>query len=143
MPVSFVIDASVALSWAFEDEGDAYTDAVLEGLLDSEAFAPVIWPLEVGNALLVAERKGRLGRASSAQFLELLSGLPIVVDQEAPERVFRETLHLAREYGLSSYDASYLELAIRLNVPLATSDRVLQEAAERCGIPLYRPAGIP
>ena len=134
---ALVLDASVTLAWAFEDEDNAYTDLVLESLAEAKAFVPTIWPLEVGNALLAAERRGRLNQAATVQFLALLWQLPIVVETEKPEQMLGETLALAREQGLSTYDATYLHLAMRRGYPLATTDEVLRQAATRAGVPLF------
>ena len=139
MPGRFVIDASVVMAWCFEDEGDSYADAVLESLEDGEALAPAVWPLEVGNVLIAAERKQRLNRAASIRFLELLGALPIHVEQEAPERMLNEIVSLAREQKLSTYDASYLDLAMRRGLPLVTRDAALAQAARKCGIPSFEP----
>lgn len=139
MPRLFVIDNSVVMSWCFESEGNGYTESVLESLTDAEAVVPAIWPLEVGNVLLVAERKKRLSQASVARFLTLLGGLPILVEQETPERMLKEVLALARMQGLSTYDASYLDLAMRLNLCLSTQDLSLLKAAEKCQVPVYQP----
>ncbi len=136
-PPALVLDASVTLAWAFEDEENAYPDFVLESLAEAKASVPAIWPLEVGNALLVAERRGRLNQAATVQFLALLWQLPIVVEPERPERIFGEILSLAREQGLSTYDATYLHLAMRRGFPLATTDELLRQAAARAGVPLF------
>lgn len=130
----FVLDASVTLAWAFEDETTPYTEAVLDRLSQSRAVVPAIWPLEVGNALVVAERRGRLTEADTVRFLSLLRQLPIVVEMDPPERVFGEVVQLARQHHLSTYDASYLDLAMRLGVPLATHDEGLRRVAARCGV---------
>ena len=119
MKEDFVIDNSVVMSWCFKDETNKYTDAILDRLENAAAFVPAVWPLEVGNVLLVAERKKRLSESDSSRFIALLSDLPIIVDQEPPERMFSEILSVAREHNLSSYDASYLHLAIRKGLPLA------------------------
>ena len=129
-----VLDASVTLAWAFEDEDTAYTSMVLESLIEAKALTPIIWPLEVGNALLMAERRGRLNQAATSQFLALLGQLPIVVERERPERLLGETLALAREQRLSTYDAFYLYLAMRQGLPLATTDELLLQAASRVGV---------
>ena len=134
----FVLDASVTLAWAFEDESNAYTDAVLEALAEAEAFVPLIWLLEVSNALLVAERRGRFTQAATSRFLALLQQLPITVLEEASEFMMREILNLAREHQLSTYDASYLYLAMRLGLALATQDEALRQAAARSGVPIYQ-----
>jgi predicted nucleic acid-binding protein len=81
--------------------------------------------------LLTAERKNRIGEADSMRFLALLSELPIVVDQESPERMIKEIFALARKHNLSSYDASYLDLAMRKGLPIATLDKNLLAAAKR------------
>ncbi|MCU0574049.1 MAG: type II toxin-antitoxin system VapC family toxin [Syntrophobacteraceae bacterium] len=98
MSSRFVVDNSVVMSWCFEDEGDTYAEDVLESLEAGEALVPAIWPLEVGNVLLVAERKKRLSHASAVRFLDLLGGLPIAVEQEPPDRMLKEILSLAREH---------------------------------------------
>lgn len=133
-PIFFVVDASVATAWAFEDETTAYTEAVLDALTESKAVVPSVWPLEVGNALVVAERRGRMNEAETVRFLALLRQLPIVVEAEPLERLLGEVVRLAREQALSSYDAAYLDLAMRLGVPLATQAERLREAASRCGV---------
>jgi predicted nucleic acid-binding protein len=135
----FVLDASVALAWGFEDESSDYTDAVLSALESWEAIVPCIWPLEVGNALLVAERRGRMTQAAVTLFIEYLRSLPITVERTALGRMFGEALALAREQELSLYDASYLDLALRLGLPLATWDRALRKAASRCGVEVFNP----
>jgi predicted nucleic acid-binding protein len=133
-PPSFVLDASVALSWCFETETTNFTDAVLDNLADYTAVVPAVWPLEVGNALVVAERRGYLDQASTARFLNLLNQLSIEVDQESPRRMLGEILLLAREQQLSTYDASYLDLAMRAGLPLDSRDSALLQAASRCGV---------
>jgi predicted nucleic acid-binding protein len=91
---------------------------------------PSIWPLEVINVLLVAERRKRISEADSVRFLTLLSQLPIVVEYEKTEQIMKDLLPLARIYNLSSYDASYLDLAMRKGVPMATLDNRLIDAAK-------------
>ena len=140
MSAPFVVDNSVVMSWCFEDDGNGYAEAVLESLEYGEAFVPAIWPLEVGNVLLVAERKKRLNRASVVRFLALLGGLPITVEQETPELMLTEIVSLARAHGLSTYDASYLYLAMRLDLPFATLDSSLAKAAKGCKVPAFEPA---
>lgn len=142
MPARFVIDNSVVISWCFEDEGDSYAEAVLDSLESAEALVPAIWPLEVGNVLLVAERKKRLSQAAVVRFLALLGGLPITVEQESPDRMLKEIVSLAREHGLSTYDASYLDLAMRFDVALATLDASLVTAAKKCRVPTFEPSRL-
>jgi len=132
----FVLDCSMTMSWCFEDEADAAADAVPDCLIDSEARGPSIWPLEVANVLLVAERRGRLRAADSARFLQLLGGLPVTVEETDRPRAHGSVLELARRTGLSSHDAAYLELAMRLGAPLATRDQGVRAAAVAEGVPL-------
>ncbi len=140
MSVRFVVDNSVVMEWCFQKVGNHYAEAVLESLESSEAFVPAIWPLEVGNVLLVAERKKRLSEASTVRFLALLTSLPITAEQETPERMLKEIVSLARAHELSTYDASYLDLAMRLGLPIATQDASLIRAARKCRVPIYAPA---
>jgi predicted nucleic acid-binding protein len=131
------------MSWCFEDEWNSYSEAVLDSLADGEAFVPGIWPLEVGNVLLVAERKKRLGEASVVRFLELVSSLPLSVEQETPDRMLKEIVSLAREQGISTYDAWYLDLAMRMDLPISTLDASMRKAARRLKIPAYEPVSKP
>jgi len=132
----FVIDASVTLAWYFEDEEHSYAHRVL-GLLDGEgAVVPGIWCLEVANGLAVAERRGRLSTADVSRVVSLLLGLPITVEDTTASRALGRVLELAREQGLSAYDATYLELAMQQGLSLATQDAALREAAARAGVPL-------
>jgi predicted nucleic acid-binding protein len=131
----FVVDTSVVMSWYFKDETNKYADTVLDKLTGAIAVVPSIWPLEVVNVLIVAERQKRLSESDSIRFLTLLSQLPIVVEYERPE-MMKELLALARAYNLSSYDASYLYLAMRKGLPMATLDNKLIEAAISIDIPI-------
>ncbi|MCI5157268.1 MAG: PIN domain-containing protein [Candidatus Electrothrix sp. AUS1_2] len=133
----FVVDNSIVMSWCFDDEEDDYADTVLAALETMTAGVPAVWPLEVANVLLVAERRERLTTSDSIRFLELLRELSLEVIQEAPQRGTSEIMVLAREQQLSSYDASYLDLAMRKGLPLATLDARLRNAAEKCGIAFF------
>ena len=130
----FVLDCSVAMAWCFADETNSYTEAVLQDLADTGAVVPSIWPLEMVNVLLVAERRKRISKAQSRRFVELLQSLPIAVDDVSASRIWDGVLSLAREQQLSAYDAAYLELAMREGLPLATADNALKRAAKRCGV---------
>jgi predicted nucleic acid-binding protein len=138
----FVVDNSIVMAWCFEDESGGLAENILDSLRNNEAIVPAIWPLEVGNVLLVAERKGRIDRADVVWFLELLRNLPIAVDQESPERMLTSILALARECRISTYDASYLDLAMRSGVPLATQDRTLEKAAKKCRVTILTKRNI-
>ncbi len=136
MDADFVVDNSVVMSWAFEDEANHYADAILAKLAKTSAIAPSIWPLEVVNVLLVAERRERLTQADSIRFITLLSRLPIFVEQEWPDNRMEELLAMGRANNLSSYDASYLYLAMQQGLPIATLDKRLIAAAQQVAIPL-------
>ncbi len=133
---AFVIDCSVAVSWCFEDEATAASDGLLDRLGDEPAAAPAIWRLELGNVLVMAERRGRIDATQLAECVALLLELPVAIDEETPQRALNEVLALARSEGLTTYEASYLELAMRLGVPLATRDKALRQAAEKLGTPV-------
>ena len=134
----FVIDNSVVMAWCFDDEANAYSDGVQEALIDHTALVPAVWPLEVANVLLVAERKKRISRANSGHFIALLSQLPIEVAPTESAKVFHEILLLAREHRLSSYNASYLELAICKGLPIATQDKAIIRAAKSIQLEIFR-----
>lgn len=135
----FVVDNSIVMSWCFDDEEDDYADSVLTALETMTAGVPAVWPLEVANVLLVAERRKRLTKSDTIRFLELLRELSVEVIQEASQRVTSEIIALAREQQLSSYDASYLDLAIRKGLPLATLDVRLRTAAKKCDVAFFDP----
>jgi len=137
---AFVLDGSVTMVWGFEDEADEYTGAILERMPDLQAHVPSLWALEVANALLVGERRRRITVADTARFLSILGAFPITVDAETAAHAWADTLHLARAHNLSSYDAAYLELAIRLGLPLAALDGKLRMAAGAVGVPLFEVA---
>lgn len=129
-----VLDASVALSWCFRNEATAATDRVLDRLADETASVPAIWHLEIANVLALSERRGRITPARGSEFLSLLETLAIEVDEETPSRALGRVLDLARAEQLTAYDAAYLELAMRLGIPLASKDTDLCDAAERLGV---------
>lgn len=137
--MSFVLDASVALSWLLVDSKPtdrAYAAQVLESLKRPEiqAQVPVTWGLEVANVLARAEAMNRISEAQSEAFLEMLSQAPIVNDTATFSHSLTDTLQLARRYRLSAYDASYLELALRAGLSLATLDEGLGKAARKAGV---------
>jgi predicted nucleic acid-binding protein len=137
MSEAFVVDNSVVMSWCFKDETNQYADAVLDCLSETTAFVPAIWPFEVVNVLLVAERKKRLSEADSVRFITLLSQLPIIVAHEGAQRMMKDVLALARSNNLSSYDASYLDLSMRKGIPIATLDNSLIEASKKTNVPIF------
>ncbi len=131
----FVLDASIALSWLFEDEATPERLAILDSLGVNSAWVPAHWSLEVSNALRTAARRGRLLQPA-VDLLRTLRRLKIQMDVESFARAHDTTLQLAIEHNLSVYDAAYLELAVRRGLPLATADKQLRRAAESSGVPL-------
>lgn len=135
--MSFVLDNSVTMRWFFGDgtpQELAYAGKVLDAMKISIALVPATWGLEVANVVARAEAKDLVSEARSGAFLEMLEGLEIVLDTATFAHALSDTLQLARRYKLSSYDASYLELALRLGLPLATLDKDLQTAARKAGV---------
>ena len=132
-----VLDASVALAWCFPDESSAGAERLLDSMADgSKAIVPAIWPFEIANALLTAERRKRLSMAQVTSTLKELALLPITIDGVQVESVFGEVLAVARQGQLTEYDAAYLELALREALPLATLDDRLRRAARNVGVSL-------
>jgi predicted nucleic acid-binding protein len=135
----FVVDASVAMAWCFEDESTAFTEALLQRLTTDHAEVASIWPFEVANVLLGAERRGRISQSQAMRFLELLRALPISVDDEGTRRAWSEVLALGRAHHLTAYDAAYLELAARHDLPLASQDEQLLLACRAVGVVVFAP----
>jgi predicted nucleic acid-binding protein len=129
----FVIDASITVNWAMDDEESAAAQTAFDLLRDGTGHVPSLWWFETRNSLLLAERRGRLTQAACSAFLAMIGRLKIVMDS-APREA--SLLGLVRQHRLTVYDAAYLELAIRLQVPLATLDRALARAAQSEGIAL-------
>jgi predicted nucleic acid-binding protein len=135
----FVLDASVTMSWVLADARPAdraYADAILVAMQtpDAQAVVPVTWSLEVSNVIAHAEARTILSEAQSDAFLEMLASAPIRADDATFSSALTDTLHLARRYRLSSHGASYLELALRTALPLATLDADLSRAARKAGV---------
>ena len=141
--MTFVLDASLALSWLLRD-ADAreasYAFTVLKALRTGgiTASVPVTWGLEIANVLARGERKDQLTEAQSESFLEMLKATRIEADSATFSQALTDTLQLARRYRLSSYDASYLELALRASLPLATLDEDLRRAAQKAGVKHFK-----
>jgi predicted nucleic acid-binding protein len=129
----FVLDASIAACWAFEDEDHPVAAAALDRVRSDEARVPSLWWFEVRNTLMVNERRGRMTENDTAAFLRGLARLGVTVDRSIEEA---DILALARRHRLTVYDAAYLELARRDDVLLATLDRELATAARAEGISL-------
>ena len=135
--MSFVLDNSVTMRWFFGDgkpQEVAYAGKVLDAMKRTNALVPVTWGLEVANVIAKAEEKSLVTEARSGAFLEMLKDVDIEVDAATFAHALSDTLQLARRYKLSAYDASYLELSLRLGIPLATLDEGLQKAAKKAGV---------
>ncbi len=136
----YVLDNSVAMRWLLPSQKSAdqdYAEAVLRSMLHATALVPQLWYLEAANVLLTAEQHGELTTAEADSFVIELLNLSIETDNLTTHQAFGQTLSLARTYHLSSYDAAYLELAIRTKLPLATLDKRLLKAAGKAQVTLY------
>lgn len=129
-----VVDASVALAWGLPDQRSPYADSVLEGMAGGPVLAPGIWSVEIANGLLMAERRKRIAPTSVSAFLRFLDQLGVVREPFQGGGLPVGVVDLAREHGLTAYDAVYLELAVRRRLPLATLDKKLAAAARRAGV---------
>jgi predicted nucleic acid-binding protein len=132
-----VVDASLTAAWCFDDEETQYARDILRRAEQFDFFVPAIWPVEMVNVLLVNEGRRRITAADTARAVTLFNELAIHVDRPPSLQPFDATLLLARAYSLSSYDASYLELALREGLPLATLDAQMRDAASAAGVQLY------
>lgn len=130
----FVLDCSATLPWVFASETTKATDALHSVLIaGGKAWVPALWHLELGNVLLGARRKGRIDQAGIEKFLSTLELYDIEVDGETMPVAWTKTLALAERFGLTVYDATYLELALRKGLPLATLDESLRKAIKKAG----------
>ncbi|MBL9127840.1 MAG: type II toxin-antitoxin system VapC family toxin [Verrucomicrobiales bacterium] len=140
MSANFVLDCSVTMTWFFVHEANRETDELLAELAgNGVAFVPLHWRLEVGNVLLIAERKKGRTRAETEQFVMLLGALSIETDEQTDKRACSNILALAREHKLTTYDAAYLDLASSRGVALASLDRDLRAAAKKLGVKVLPP----
>ena len=136
MSAAFVVDCSVAMAWLFNDEATPKTAALLNRLATETALVPAWWFIEITNVLAMAEGRGRITATQSDAFIADLGKLGIDRDDEAPDRAFTYLLPLCRTHRLTSYDAIYLDLAVRRNLPLATLDDALRKTAKKLGVRL-------
>ncbi len=127
-----MLDNSVVSGWYLADQSTAHTEAVAVLLEDDQAWVPAIWELELSNVLRTACLRQKLDAQRAQQVLARIAQLPIEVDRHAVPR--SELLALSLRFGLSSYDAAYLELALRRQLPLASKDEVLMSAARAAGV---------
>ncbi len=131
-----VLDASLALSWALPDEASVYSDAVLGKVAALGALVPGLWPHEMANGLLMAQKRGRYTTAQRVVFVAEVLRLPIEVETSAARDILDRQASLAERYGLTAYDAAYLDLALRRGIPLATQDKAMKAAADTAGVAL-------
>ena len=135
--MSFVLDNSVVSGWLLENQASDYADAVAERLQDDRAIAPALLRLEYVNVLRTACKRGRLIAQHAQEAIGHLAQLPIDFDSQPPDPAL--LLSLALRYDLSSYHAAYLELALRRQLPIATRDDALAEAALAAGVGTVKP----
>ena len=128
----FVLDNSVTCGWFLQSQTTDFTEAIARRLQEDQAVVPPWWELELANVLRTACLKQRLTAQGAQEILQRIGSLPISVDRQ-PVRP-GEILALALRFNLSSYDAGYLELALRLQIPVATADGPLRDAAEASGV---------
>jgi predicted nucleic acid-binding protein len=140
MTAAFVLDNSVTMRWLLASEKSAdqkYAENVLKAFNEVDALVPGLWHLEVVNVLMCAERRNEIDAGEAEGFISQLENLPLHVDRVTAQQAFSRTLSLARIYKLSSYDAAYLELAIREGLPLATLDKDLRKAMKKAKVDIY------
>jgi predicted nucleic acid-binding protein len=136
--MAYVLDNSVACGWFLQNQATPYTHAAAQHLLDNQAFSPALWPLEMANVLRTACKRGALNAQTAHEVLAQFATLPIVIDHDTASAA--AIFSLALRYDLTSYDAAYLELALRLQLPIATQDSALIEAARASGVGLWQSA---
>lgn len=128
----FVLDNSVVTGWYLEDQATDYTEAIATKLETERALVPALWQLEFANVLKTACTRGKLEIETARQIMDAIGALPIEIDQDAPGP--RQLFELAMRHKLSSYDAAYLELALRNGLPIACQDGKLRDAARAAGV---------
>ncbi len=135
--MAFVLDNSVVCGWFIANQTTDYSEAVAVRLLDEQAYTPALWQLEFANVLRTACKRGALDAQEAHEVIDQVGTLPILVDRDTPGPA--AILSLALRYDLTSYDAAYLELALRLQLPVATQDAALMEAARASGVGVLKP----
>jgi len=136
---SFVADASVAIAWVHPAQATLETDAMLDRLAAGDSLVvPALWPLEVANALIVLRRRRKLSADEARTAIEVIRELPIAIDHEAAAVAFTRLVDLASKHELTVYDATYIELATRRQLPLASNDARMKQTAIRLGVDLWR-----
>lgn len=141
MKATLIIDCSITMAWCFADEGTEYTAHIQDRLIAEAALVPAHWVLEVTHVLAMAEKRKRISAADATEFVKLLAVLEIHIDNDASARAFRHILPLCRDHSLTSYDAAYLDLALRQQLPLASLDEDLCRAATSLGVEVLGTSG--
>jgi predicted nucleic acid-binding protein len=135
LSAGWVIDSSVGFAWVHPDQATAATDQLLDEVANgATVVVPVLWFVEMANGLLVLQRRKKITAAERRTALRTLSDLTLVVDDEAGRAAFHKTSELAEKHGLTVYDATYLEVAVRRKLSLATRDGALKASAKQCGL---------
>lgn len=135
--MAVVFDCSVTLAWFLKSERTSFSDTAFDLLESAECWVPYLWRLEFTNALLVAERRGRVGSEQRLEILDNAAQLALRTDSTLPD--MRSLSMLAARRGITTYDACYLELATRMNFDLITLDRALADAAAAEGVRVHAP----
>jgi len=130
--VAFVVDNSVVVAWLYAGQATAYTERLLESSGANTLHTCFIWPAEFANVATVMVKRGILTDALGTQMVQMADTLNLAVDPQACD--LGALYQISRRYGLSAYDASYLELAMRMNLPLATRDVALMNASQSLGL---------
>lgn len=138
----FVLDCSMTSAWLLVDEVTPYTESVQTSLTSTKALVPGIWPSEIANVLFISLRRKRCSAEDIAIWSNMLCQLPIEMESTSREMMLNDVLPLSLKYQLTAYDASYLELALRLRLPIATLDKSLIATAAVLGIDRYDPEGL-
>jgi predicted nucleic acid-binding protein len=133
---ALVLDASIVLAELLPDETNPRADTAIQILSRGGGLAPAHWPLEVANGLLMAERRKRIDASFRLKCLADVGGLPVALDSETQSFALSSISDLAARYGITVYDAAYLELAARSGLPLATLDDELHDAAKIARVPV-------
>lgn len=134
--MTVVVDSSATLAWVYDDERTPALERVFEDIIETGAWVPIIWHLEVANGLQAGIRQRRIDAAFRTRTLSDLANMEFTVDGETNIFAWNDTLVLADRFRLTLYDACYLELVHRRNLPLASLDKDLRKAAKALDIPL-------
>lgn len=138
--MSVVIDASIAIAWSLPDERSAMADATLGFIGEEGGVAPIFFKVETANVLEIGMRRGRIDEALRDEIISDLQSLRLDFDLDSQSSAWTTVPALARTHEISAYDATYLDVALRRKLPLATLDRKLRRAATAAGVALFEPA---